>query len=117
MVPDTTTRIDEIRQALRDTWQKPMTPTHWRAYSRHSVLNLGEAEKALVRRKDPLDAGKALVFSVLPPSHHSQEQMQSMLPHSHLQWYRRGAGRGPDPRQAEKAAWAALAGSLMAPGR
>jgi len=89
-------RRDVIRQALKDAVENPMTRDHWRAYSRHAALNLGLVEEGL-REGRIRDAVRDGAFVVIPPSHHTRRQMEDMLPHTHGEWYRWGASRGPRP--------------------
>ena len=89
-------RTNEIIEALREVATKRPAREHLRAWSRHAALNAGIMEDAVThgRVKDAVHAG---VFAALPPVHHTTEDMVSMLPHRHRDYYRWGADRGPKP--------------------
>ena len=103
-------RTQEVLDALRDVLTRRPTKDHLAGWTRHGALNVGmaveqakDALKGTGPRKEALKGtAHSLIFAGLPPTHHTSEEMRDILPHSHREWYRFGAGTGPDPRPKKK---------------
>jgi hypothetical protein len=96
-------RIDEVVGALRSLVRDPIHKEHVVAWSRHGALNTGQAANSL-GRGELRDAAKESIFAVLPPTHHSREDMKGMMRNlsgkktRHRDWYRWGRGDNiPEP--------------------
>ena len=103
-------RTDEIVDALRTVLSEPTRTEHIKAWSRHAALNIGQAKaqgkqalrgvdykgRPASRAEEAKDAVHSTIFAALPPTHHTRKEMVEMLPFSHKEWYRHGAG-GPSP--------------------
>jgi RimJ/RimL family protein N-acetyltransferase len=104
-------RTQEIIEALKEVFTTPPSKEHLQAWSRHAALNLGQAESQIAQafgrnkgqpwvqapKEELKDAVHSAAFAVMPPTHHRADDMAGMLPYKHRDFYRFGAGRGPDP--------------------
>ena len=107
-------RTQDLKNALKELLTTAPSKEHIDAWSRHSALNLGQVSEHLAkvvggrnrglkqsRGEELKDALNSLIYSALPPTHHTAKEMASMLPHSHRSWYRFGKG-GPNPADTVK---------------
>ena len=113
-------RIDEVAEALRSLVRDPIHKEHVAAWSRHGALNTGQAANSL-GRGELRDAAKESIFAVLPPTHHSREEMKGMMRNlsgkktRHRDWYR--WGRGDDIPEPSKTAAYEEGGSFTHDGQ
>ena len=102
-------RTDEVLAALRSLARDPIHKEHVDSWSRHAALNAGQASDSL-SRGEIRDAAKESIFAVLPPTHHSPEEMKGMMRTRsgkrtrHRDWYRWGRGDDiPEPSKTASA--------------
>jgi len=82
-------RTAEVVAALKQVATTPPKKEHLRGWTRHAALNAGQAvrDAGAGARKDAL---KSAIFAALPPTHHTANEMRTVLSKGHRDWYRIG---------------------------